>query len=159
MFAVSFEEIAPIIGRSTDAARQLASRARRRVQSARTDQDAGRLRQAKLVEAFLAASRNGEFSALLALRDPEVGLRADVTAVKLGAVQIRGAAGVASEFLGRSRGARPALVNGTAGAVWLPSGRPRAVFAFTIRDGKITRIDLIADPDQLHQIDLVIPGG
>jgi RNA polymerase sigma-70 factor (ECF subfamily) len=85
-------------------------------------------------------------------------LRADVTTVKLGAAQIRGAAGVAAEFLGRSRGARPALVNGTAGAVWLPGGRPRVVFAFTITDGKITGIDLIADPDQVRRIDLVISG-
>jgi RNA polymerase sigma-70 factor, ECF subfamily len=157
-FAVPFEEIAPIIGRSTEAARQLASRARRRVQGQGTGHDADRIRQSKLVEAFLAASRRGEFDGLLALLDPEVVLRADLAAARLGAAQIRGAAGVASEFLGRSRGARPALVNGTAGAVWLPGGRPRVVFAFTITDGKITGIDLIADPDQLRQIDLVIPG-
>jgi RNA polymerase sigma factor (sigma-70 family) len=157
MFAVAFEEIAPIIGRSTEAARQLASRARRRVKGQGTGQDSDRLRQAKLVEAFLAASRGGEFNTLLALLDPEVVLRADMTAIKLGAAEIRGAAGVASEFLGRPRGARAALVNGTAGAVWLPGGRPRVVFAFTIKDGKITGIDLIADPDQLRQIDLVIP--
>jgi RNA polymerase sigma factor (sigma-70 family) len=157
-FAVPFEEIAPIVGRSTEAARQLASRARRRVQGQGTGHDADRIRQSKLVEAFLAASRRGEFDGLLALLDPEVVLRADLAAARLGAAQIRGAAGVASEFLGRSRGARPALVNGTAGAVWLPGGRPRVVFAFTITDGKITGIDLIADPDQLRQIDLVIPG-
>ena len=81
-----------------------------------------------------------------------------MTAARLGAAEIRGAAGVASEFLGRARGVRPALVNGTAGAVWLPGGRPRVVFIFTIRDGKITGIDLIGDPDQLHRIHLVIPG-
>ena len=153
-----FEEIAPIIGRSTGAARQLASRARRRVQGQGAGHDADRIRQSRLVEAFLTASRRGESNALLALLDPEVVLRADMTAVKLGAMQIRGAAGVASEFLGRSRGARPALVNVTAGAVWLPGGRPRIVFAFTVTDGKITGSDLIAGPDQLRQIEPVIPG-
>jgi len=157
MFAVAFEEIALIIGRSTEAARQLASRARRRVQGQGTHQDSGRLRHTKLVEAFLAASRRGEFDRLLALLDPDVVLRADLTAVRLGAAEIRRATGVASEFMGRSRGAKPALVNGKAGAVWSPGGRPRVAFAFTISNGAIKGIDLIADPDHLREIDLVIP--
>jgi hypothetical protein len=104
-----------------------------------------------------AASRRGEFNALLALLDPEVVLRADVTAIKLGACRSAGRrASPQSSWAGR--GARPALVNGTAGAVRLPGGRPRAVFALTIQGGTITGIDLIADPDRLRRIDLVIPG-
>jgi Sigma-70, region 4 len=157
-FAISFEEIAPILGRSTDAARQLASRARRRVQGQGRNRDSDGLRQSKLVDAFLAAARKGDFHALLALLDPDVVLHADQAAVHLGVAQeIRGAPGVAA-FARRAQGAKPALVNGAAGAVWMPGGRPRVVFVFTIGGDKIIRIDLIADPERLGQIELVIPS-
>jgi len=156
MFAVPFEEIAPIVGRSTAATRQLASRARRRVQGQDATRDSGRLRQAKLVDAFLAAARNGDFSALLALLDPDIVLRADEHVVKMGAAEeIHGAPAVAA-FSRRARGARPALVNGAAGAVWMPAGQLRVVYSFTTSGDKITDIDLIADPERLRQIDLVL---
>jgi RNA polymerase sigma factor (sigma-70 family) len=157
-FVVSFEEVASILGRSTDAARQLASRARRRVQGQGRNQDPDGLRQLKLVDAFLAAARKGDFNALLALLDPDVVLRADEAAVRLGAAQqIRGAPGVAA-FARRAHGAKRALVNGAAGAVWMPGGRLRVVFAFTIGGDKLIGIDLIADPERLRRIDLVVPN-
>jgi RNA polymerase sigma factor (sigma-70 family) len=155
MFELPFDEIAPIVGRSTTAARQLASRARRRVQGAGPAGNPDRARQRQVVDAFLAASRGGDFNALLALLDPDVVLRADQVAVQTGAPsEVRGATDVAKTFAGRARVARLALVNGVAGLVWAPSGRPRVVFEFTISDGKIVAIDLVADPDQLSQLDL-----
>ena len=167
MFAVPFDEIAPIVGRSPTAARQLASRARRRVQGAATVPNADLTRQREVVDAFLAASRGGDFAALLALLDPEVVLRADRVAVQASAPrqgegapklapEVRGAAIVADTFSGRARFAQPALVNGAAGAVWAPDGQPRVAFAFTIARGKITGIEIIADPARLHQLDLAI---
>jgi RNA polymerase sigma factor (sigma-70 family) len=159
MFGVSFEEIAPIVGRTPAAARQLASRARRRVHGASAEgSDLGRQRE--LVDAFLAASRRGDFSAPLAVLDPEVVLRADAAAVRMGAeAEVRGASQVAQTFSGRARAARPALVEGTAGAVWMVEGRPRIAFAFTFQDGKIAAIDLLADPERLGELDLVLSGG
>src|SRR5436305_2614807 len=125
MFAVPFDEIAPIVGRSPAAARQLASRARRRVQGPAAAPDADPGRQREVVDAFLAASRGGDFDALLALLDPDVVLRADGTAVRAGAPgEARGAVAVAGTFSGRARVAQPALVDGMAGAVWAPGGRP-----------------------------------
>ncbi len=157
MFDLPFDEIAPIVGRSPAAARQLASRARRRVQGTATVKDADPTRQRRVVDAFLAASRGGDFAALLALLDPEVVLRADHTAVRAGASrEVRGAAAVAQTFSGRARAALPALVNGAAGLVWAPGGRPRVVFGFTITRGKIVEIDLIADTGRLRQLDLAI---
>jgi RNA polymerase sigma-70 factor, ECF subfamily len=156
MFAVSFDEIAPILGRSPVAARQLASRARRRVQGAAVP-DADRTRQRAVVDAFLAASRGGDFDALLAVLDPDVVLRADLAAMQAGASkEVRGAAAVAETFSGRARAARPALVNGAVGLVWAQSGRPRVVFGFTITSGKIVEIELIADPERLRQLDLAL---
>ncbi len=106
---------------------------------------------------FLAASRGGDFGALLAVLDPDVVLRADGAAVRAGASgEVRGAAAVAATFSGRARAAQPALVNGAAGAVWAPGGRPRVVFAFTIARGKILEIEMIADRERLQQIDLAI---
>jgi RNA polymerase sigma factor (sigma-70 family) len=158
MFAVPFEEIAPIVGRSPAAARQLASRARRRVQGATPGSDADLARRREVVDAFLAASRGGDFRALLAVLDPDVVLRADRAAVRAGASEeVRGAAAVAETFSGRARAARPAMVNGAPGLVWAPGGRPRIVFAFSIAGG-ITKIELVADPDRLRQLDVVIPG-
>jgi RNA polymerase sigma factor (sigma-70 family) len=156
MFAVPFDAIAPIVGRSPAAARQLASRARRRVQGA-TAPDADITRQRQVVDAFLAASRDGDFDALLALLDPDVILRADRAAVLMGATaEVRGAAAVAETFAGRARVARPALVNGAVGLVWAQGGRPRVVFGLTISGGKIVEIDLVAEPDRLRKLDLAI---
>jgi RNA polymerase sigma factor (sigma-70 family) len=157
MFGVPFDEIAPIVGRSPAAARQLASRARRRVQGATTVPDADLTRQREVVDAFLAASRGGDFDALLAVLDPDVVLRADRAAVDMGASkEVRGAAAVADTFSGRARFAQPALVNGAVGAVWAQRGRPRVVFGFTITHGKIVEIDLVADSERLGHLDLVI---
>jgi RNA polymerase sigma factor (sigma-70 family) len=153
LFGVPFEEIAPIVDRSPAAARQLASRARRRVQGA-PPPDADLARQRAVVDAFLAASRQGNFEALLALLDPDVVLRADPAAVRTGAAaEARGAAAVAGPFSGRARAARPALVDGAPGAVWAPGGRPRVAFAFTVADGRILAIDLLADPEHLARVE------
>jgi RNA polymerase sigma factor (sigma-70 family) len=153
LFAVPFEEIAPIVDRSPAAARQLASRARRRVQGA-PPPDADLARQRAVVDAFLAASRQGDFEALLALLDPDVVLRADPAAVRTGAAaEVRGAAAVAGTFSGRAQTARPALVDGAPGAVWAPGGRPRVAFGFTVADGRILAIDLLADPERLARVE------
>jgi RNA polymerase sigma factor (sigma-70 family) len=155
MFAVPFDQIAPVLGRSPNATKMLASRARRRVQGAATVPDADLGRQRAVVDAFLAASRGGDFEALVALLDPDVVLRADRAAVRSGASrELRGAAAVAGAFSGRARFARPALVDGAVGAVWAPGGRPRVVFGFTITGGKIVEIDILADPERLRQLDL-----
>ncbi len=160
MFAVPFEEIAPIVGRSPDAARQLASRARRRVRGVAPVPDADLTRRRQIVDAFLAASRDGNFDALVAVLDPDVVLRADGAAVQAGAEEeVRGAAAVAELFSGRARAAQPALVDGTAGLVWAPGGKPRVVFGFTIANGKITEIELVADPERIGRLDLAILGA
>ena len=159
MFAVPFDDIAAITGRSVPAARQLASRARRRVRRQDASVDAGRLRQAELVDAFLAAARNGDFAALLAVLDPDVVLRADETAVQLGAApETRGAAEV-SAFSRFARGAKPALLDGAAAAAWMLGDRARVVYDFTVGDERIVAIDLIADPERLSRLDLVILGS
>ena len=158
MFAVPFEEIAPILGRSPAAAKQLASRARHRLQGAGpgADLDSSASRQREIVGAFLAASRDGDFEGLLVLLDPDAVLRVDQTAAAMGgASEARGAAEVAGTFSGRARAVRLVLVNGVAGAVWSYRGEPQVVFAFTIRDGKITEIAMVADPGQLSQLDLM----
>ena len=158
LFAVPFEEIAPIVERSPAAARQLASRARRRVQGA-PPPDTDLARQRAVVDAFLAASRDGDFDALVALLDPEVVLRADRAAVRAGASEeVRGVAAVAGTFSGRARAARPALVDGAPGAVWAPGGRPRVAFGFTVTSGRIVRVDLLADPERLARLQLVELG-
>jgi RNA polymerase sigma factor (sigma-70 family) len=163
VFDVSFEEIAPIVGRSSAAARRLASRARRRVRRGTPGHDADLAGRRSVVDAFLAAARDGDFAALLALLDPEVVLRADDAAVARPrsrlSKEVRGAAAVAKEFAGRARVARPALVNGSAGLAWAPGGRPLAVFNFTIAAGKIAAIDVIADPARVRQLDVVILDG
>ena len=160
MFDLPFDEIAPIVGRTPAAARQLASRARRRVRGVTSVPDSDTTRKREIVDAFLAASRGGDMAALLAVLDPEVVLRADSAAVQMGAsTEVRGAEAVAATFSGRARVAQPALVNGAAGAVWAPGGRPRVVFGFTITDGKIVAIDLVADPEGLAQLELEIQGG
>jgi RNA polymerase sigma-70 factor (ECF subfamily) len=158
LFAVPFEEIAPILDRSPAAARQLASRARRRLQGAPAP-DTDLARQRAVVDAFLAASREGDFDALVALLDPEVVVRADRAAVRAGASEeVRGVAAVAGTFSGRARAARPALVDGAPGAVWAPGGRPRVAFGFTVTSGRIVRIDLLADPERLARLQLAELG-
>ena len=155
MFDLPFEEIAGIVGRSVDASRQLASRARRRVRGVTGDPEVDRDRQRQVVEAFLAASRRGDFDALLALLDPSVVARADAAAVAAGAApEVRGAAEVATTFAGRARAARPALVDGLVGLAWAPGGHPRVVFDFTTENGRIVAIDLIADPARLGELEL-----
>ncbi len=159
MFDVPFDEIASIVERSPAAARQLASRARRRVKGAAPVPDADLARQREVVDAFLAAARGGDFDALLAVLDPDVVLRADVGAVPSGASRvIRGAPAVAEQALAYARSvgpfARPALVNGAAGVVAAPGGRPVSVLGFTVTRGKIVEIDILADPERLSQLDL-----
>ena len=160
LFGVPFDEIAAILGRSPAAARQLASRARRRVRGADPDPGADRTRQRRVVDAFLAAARDGDFDALVALLDPDVVLRADPAAVQIGAdAEVRGAAAVAGTFTGRARVTRPVLVDGVPGAVWAPGGRPRVAFAFSFAGGRIAAIDLVADPDRLRQVELAEASG
>jgi RNA polymerase sigma factor (sigma-70 family) len=162
MFAVPFDEIAPIVGRSATAARQLASRARRRVQGAATVPQADVARQRVVVEAFLAAARGGDFEGLLAVLDPDVVVRADRAAVPAGAPrEARGAPAVAERalaFARLTRFARPALVNGAAGVVVAPRGRLFSVMGFTLRGGRIVAIDILADPERLRRLDLTILG-
>lgn len=159
MFAVPFDEIAPIVGRSPNAVKMLASRARRRVQAAAPGRDADLARRREVVDAFLAASRNGDFDALLAVLDPDVVLRADRAAVRMGAPnEVRGAASVAGTFSGRARAAQPALVDGAVGAVWAQGGRPRIVFRFIITGGKIVAIDIVAEPERVSQLNPVVLG-
>ncbi len=166
MFDLTFVEIAPIVGRSATAARQLASRARRRVRGAPVP-ETDRSRQREIVDAFLAAARGGNFAALLAVLDPEVVFSADNAAVQLSAAgragdapplapEVRGATAVAETFSGRARAAQPALVNGAPGLVWAPDGQPRSVLRFTVLRGRIVAMDLIADPEHIRQLDLVI---
>jgi RNA polymerase sigma factor (sigma-70 family) len=161
MFAVPFEEIAAIVGRSPAAARQLASRARRRVQGAAAVPDADLARERAMVDAFFAAARDGDFNGLLALLDPDVVVRADRAAAPAGVpVVVRGAAAVAEQALlfGRRRAefAQPALVNGAVGVVIAPHGRLFAVMTFTVTRGKIVEIEVVADPARLPRLDLAV---
>jgi RNA polymerase sigma factor (sigma-70 family) len=156
MFGMPFDEIARIVDRSPAAARQLASRARRRVRGGAPRPDVDLARQREVVDAFLAAARNGDFDALLELLDPEVVLRVDRGATQPG-VSIQGAAEVVKEarrYAGGARFARPALVNGAAGYVVAPGGRPVALAGFTVANGKIVEIDVLADRARLRELDL-----
>jgi RNA polymerase sigma factor (sigma-70 family) len=158
MFAVPFGEIAPLVDRSPAAARQLASRARRRVQGAAPVPDASVADQRRVVDAFLAAARDGNFEALLEVLDPEVVLRVDRGAIPAAAErEFRGAPAVVEQvanFARLARFARPAVVNGAAGFVVAPGGRPVAVAGFTVAHGRIVEIDLLADPARLRELDL-----
>jgi len=160
MFAVPFDEIAPIVDRSPEAARQLASRARRRVQGEPRVPDADLDTQREVIDAFIAAAREGDFEALLEVLDPDVVLRADQGALPVGASRVvRGAATVARQALGFSRldiEVRPALINGAAGSVTLQDGKPFSIAGFTIRNRRIVEIDVLADPERLRHIDLTI---
>lgn len=159
VFGVPFGEISPIVERSPAAARQLASRARRRVRGAAPITDTDPARQREVVDAFLAAARGGDFEALLAVLDPDVVLRADYgAAAPIGTREIRGAQTVAGQALAFSRFApfaQPALVNGAAGAVSRdPDGRPFSVMGFTVAGGKIVEIYILADTERLRSLDL-----
>jgi len=167
MFDLSFDDIAPIVRRSAVATRQLASRARRRVQGGSSTPETDAAHQRELVGAFLAASRKGDFQALLAVLDPDVVFRADAAAVQGAAAraargapvlasEVRGAPAVAEIFKGRARGAQLVLVDGLAGAAWAPGGQPRAVFSFVIAGGRIAEIEIVADPAHIAGLDVQI---
>jgi RNA polymerase sigma-70 factor, ECF subfamily len=160
MFAVPFDEIAPMVGRTPTAARQLASRARRRVQGEATVPDADLTRQREVVDAFFAAARGGEFDALVAVLDPDVVLRADGGTLRASDTRVvRGAEQVARRalmFAGLSPYVRPALVNGVAGVVVAPHDQPFSVMAFTVVGGRIVAIDALSDPERLRELDLTV---
>ena len=160
MFAVPFDEIAPIVGRSPAATRQLASRARRRVQGEAPAPDADLKRQREVVDAFFAAAHRGDFDALVAVLDPDVVVRSDGGILRAGDSDVtRGAqavAGRAMRFASLAPFVRPALVNGAAGAVVTPHGEPFVVMAFTVRDGKVVEIDALRDPERLAELDLTV---
>jgi RNA polymerase sigma-70 factor (ECF subfamily) len=157
VFAVPFEEIGPILGRSANAAKQLASRARRKVQGTAETPDADPARQREVVDAFLAASRNGDFDALVALLDPGIVLEADAAAIKMGTpAEVRGAPAVAGVFSGRALAAQPALVDGVVGVAWAVDGRPKVVWDFTLEGGKVVYIDMLAAGETLAAIDLAL---
>ncbi|MGW2065919.1 sigma-70 family RNA polymerase sigma factor [Streptomyces sp. NPDC001937] len=156
MFAVPFDEIAPIVELTPAATRQLASGARRRVQGTVPDPGTDMARRHEVVGAFLAASRDGDLEALLALLDPDVVLRVDPAAARSGVAGTVGAAAVAGTFAGRVSAARPALIDGLPGAVWASGGGPRVVIGFTIEAGRIVSIELVAEADHLGRMDLRI---
>lgn len=163
VFAVPFDEIAPIVNRTPTATRQLASRARRRVQGSAPEPNVDVARQNEVVEAFLAASRSGDFDALVSILDPDVVIRADFgsrapTAGRASGV-VRGAQAVAEQamlFRHLAPGARRALVNGAPGAVVFVNGRPYAVLGIIVRGDRIAEIDILADPERLARLDLTV---
>ncbi|WP_205325531.1 sigma-70 family RNA polymerase sigma factor [Glycomyces sp. YM15] len=159
MFGVPFDRIAPVLDRTTEATRQLASRARRRVREGRdraeADRDARQRRS--VVEAFLAAAREGRFEDLLAVLDPDIVVVADEAAVATGfsGREVIGAASVAAIFNGKAKAAVPVLVDGLAGAMWAPGGKPRSVLAFAVVDGKVASIEAMNAPDTIASLELV----
>ncbi|MGK5554028.1 sigma-70 family RNA polymerase sigma factor [Actinomadura kijaniata] len=164
MFGLPFEEIAPIVGRTPQTAKKLASRARQRVRGATPPPDPDPAVQRRVVDAFLAAARDGDFAGLLALLDPDVVLRADGGVLTGGLRVIRGAAAVAGQAAVFQRMAtaattRPALVNGVAGLVNTIGGKPLSVMGFTVADGRIAAIDILSDPERLAGLDLVPTEG
>jgi RNA polymerase sigma-70 factor (ECF subfamily) len=165
MFAVPFDEIGPIVGRSPVAARQLASRARRRVQGSTASAGAGPAREREIVSAFLAASRGGDFEALVRLLDPDVVLRADRHAVEAAAAneargapalasEVRGPGEVAGVFSGRARPVRLALVDGGYGAAFAVGGKPWAVFGFSVVGDLIVEIEIMSDPSTVQGVEV-----
>jgi RNA polymerase sigma factor (sigma-70 family) len=159
-FAVPFDEIAPIVGRTPTATRQLASRARRRVRGSAATSPVDHARQREVVDAFLAASRAGDFDALLAVLDPEVVARADYGTPRPGVTrEVHGARAVAEQALTFRRiapSSRPAMINGTPGLVAYSGGRPYAVLGFTLRGKRILEINILADPERLRRLDLSV---
>jgi RNA polymerase sigma factor (sigma-70 family) len=157
IFAVPFDEIAGIIERSPGATRQLASRARRRLQGKPPIGGLDLVRQRELVDAFLRAARSADFEGLLNLLDPNVVLRPDAGALRAGAFpETQGARAVAARLSGRAQNARVAIVDGLTGLAWVPDGRLRAVMEFVITDDKILSINLTGDPDRIERLDLVL---
>src|SRR5580658_2810102 len=166
LFAFSFEDIGAIVGRSPLATRQLASRARRRVQGA-GEKEEDLPSQREVAQAFMAASRDGNLEAVLAVLDPDVVLRVDAVGVKAAAAnaakgaprlvpELHGAADVARVFLGSAQAARPVLVDGTPGAAWAPGGRPRAVWTFKVEQGRIVEVQFIADPKTMARLEVLL---
>jgi RNA polymerase sigma-70 factor (ECF subfamily) len=166
LFAFSFEDVGAIVGRSAVATRQLASRARRRVQGA-GEREGELPSQREVAQAFMAASRDGDLEAVLAVLDPDVVLRVDAVGVKAAAKnaakgaprlvpEVRGAADVARVFLGSAQVARPVLVDGTPGAAWAPGGRPHAVWAFKVEQGRIVEVQFIADPKTIARLEVLL---
>jgi RNA polymerase sigma-70 factor (ECF subfamily) len=164
LFDLPFEEIAPVLGRSEAAVRQLASRARRRVRGGQENRE-DQARKREIVTAFLAASREGHFDALLQVLDPEILLYADDRAVKTAAAnkgkgappfesEMRGARTIADLFKGRAVAAQLALINGSVGTTWMMGGKPRAVFLFFIENGKINEINVVTEPEELAEMDV-----
>lgn len=156
MFAVPFEDIAPIVGRNATSTRQLASRARQRVHHSEIERVPDRLEHARLVEAFLAAARQGDFSALVALLDPDAALRLDLTAVAMSGPETAKGADAVAAFSMRARAARPVLVDGVPAAAWMPGGKVRVVLLFTFSVDKIAAIEAVAEPGRLAALDLVL---
>ncbi|AYG67116.1 MULTISPECIES: sigma-70 family RNA polymerase sigma factor [unclassified Rhizobium] len=158
MFDVSFDEIAPIVGRTTVATRQLASRARRRVQDTPSATEADLTRQRHVVDAFFTASRHGDMQALLAVLDPEAVFRPDAVAARMGSVsEIRGRADVAKTFHGRAQAARLAVINGAVGAIVVIGGQLRIALHFTVgQDGMVATISAMADPEELRKLEIVL---
>jgi RNA polymerase sigma-70 factor (ECF subfamily) len=157
MFGVPFDEIGPMLGRSSAACKQLASRARHKVRGSETGDDVDPHRQKEVVDAFLSASRHGEFEALVALLDPEIVLRADAIAVQMGApAELRGADAVAGMFSGRAKGARSAVVDGATALAWIVGGSPKVVWEFAVADGKVTAIEMLAAPETLERLHLEV---
>lgn len=160
MFAVPFEEISAIVGRSPDAARQLASRARRRVQGAEAVSKTGLVEQREVVSAFLKALRSGDFQGLISVLDPDVVVHIDETAARPGAPrEIRGAHNFAKgavTFAQIAHQVEPMLINGAVGLAWAPEGKLSRVLAFSIKDGKIAQVDIIADTAQLQNLNLAV---
>ena len=159
MFDLSFDEIAPIVGRSPTATRQLASRGRRRVRGAAAPPAPELASKRRIVEAFLAASRSGDLVGLLQVLDPEVVARADPFAMRLGAAaEIQGADAVAHAFVGRAQAARTVLVDGALGFVVAPQGRLLLAIGVTVRDGRIVELSAVADPERLAALSLSVLG-
>ncbi|MFD0682795.1 MULTISPECIES: sigma-70 family RNA polymerase sigma factor [unclassified Paenibacillus] len=156
IFAMPFTEIAAIVGKSETATRQLASRARRRVQGVRTAPEADLASHRKLINAFLAAAHAGDFDTLVAALDPEVVLRDDRQSAASRVT--RGAISLAKQVSGRVQASQPALVNGSVGVIVAPRGKLLYILKYTIKNDKITEIDLISDPERIRQLDLAILG-
>jgi RNA polymerase sigma-70 factor (ECF subfamily) len=157
MFGVPFDDIATILGRSPAATKMLASRARQKVRGNAEGTDADPARQRAVVDAFLAASRAGDFDALVALLHPDIALEADAAAAKMGSPDVlRGAAAVANMFCGRAEGARPAVIDGAVGFAWAVAGRTKVAWDVAIVDGKIAHIDMLAARDTLAALELEV---
>jgi RNA polymerase sigma-70 factor (ECF subfamily) len=157
VFAVPFEDVASVLDRSPDAARQLASRARRRVQGVHPASDVDLLRQRRLVEAFLAAAKGGDFDGLLAVLDPDVVLRPDPAALRMGSLrETRGAKAVATALAGGAQAARLALVDGVPALVWAPGSTTRGVIELRLAADRIVALDVTGDPARIAELEIVL---